>query len=252
MLSIILALIGLPVGLALDALVVRLAVARDTDEDGSDGPEIDEATAGPLVAVMHPPPSLSLHAEVGSLVVAASPTQVWVRRLIIVGLTSGLFAATATRYDEVSHLAVVTAYICVFVICAGTDALSFRVPNVVTYPAIIGAIVVGVVMPGADIWEVLAGGGLAGAVLLLPALLTGGVGLGMGDVKLVTFAGLALGFENVVPALVLMALGGGLIAVVLLLSGRRRRGEPIPYAPFVSAGALAALLTQGAAFERFI
>ena len=61
-----------------------------------------------------------------------------------------------------------------------------------------------------------------------------------------------MGFENVVPALVFMALGGGLIAVALLLSGQRKRGEPIPYAPFISAGGLAALLWQGAAFERLI
>jgi prepilin signal peptidase PulO-like enzyme (type II secretory pathway) len=45
-----------------------------------------------------------------------------------------------------------------------------------------------------------------------------------------------------------MAFAGGIAAVFLLLSGLRKRGEPIPYAPFISAGALAVLLWQGAAF----
>jgi leader peptidase (prepilin peptidase)/N-methyltransferase len=103
-------------------------------------------------------------------------------------------------------------------------------------------------MPGADILEVIAGGALAGGVLFLPAIFTGGVGMGMGDVKLAAFVGLALGFAYTVPALLFMALGGGAVAVVLLVTGLRKRKEPIPYAPFISGGALAALLWQGTAF----
>ena len=174
----------------------------------------------------------------------------WARRLVVVAATAGLFALAAARYDDVSHLAVVTAYLCVLLVCAATDALAFRVPNVVTYPAIAGALALGAALPGADIVEVIAGGALAGGVLLLPALFTGGLGMGMGDVKLAAFIGLALGFANVVPALLFMALAGGLVAALLLVSGLRKRGEPIPYAPFISAGALAALLWQGTAFIR--
>jgi prepilin signal peptidase PulO-like enzyme (type II secretory pathway) len=122
------------------------------------------------------------------------------------------------------------------------------VPNVITYPAIVGALVVGAAMPGADLPQVLAGGALAGGVLLLPSLFTGGVGMGMGDVKLAAFVGLALGFANVPAALLFMALTGGVVAVALLVTRIRKRREPIPYAPFISAGALAALLWQGTAF----
>ena len=250
MVSLYLAAIGLAVGLALDALIVRLAVSPYDDDDGGDADEEDVAeedsaeiaASGALAAA---------HAEAGALVLALDGSRAaWTRRLLVVAATAGLFAAAGARYDDATQLAVVTAYICVLLLCAGTDALSYRVPNVVTYPAIVGALVVGLAMPGADIYEVLAGGALAGGVLLLPALLTGGRGMGMGDVKLVAFAGLALGFANVAPALLFMALGGGLVAAVLLISGLRSRGEPIPYAPFISAGALATLLWQGAAFVR--
>ena len=253
MVSLYLAAIGLAVGLALDALIVRLAVSPydgeddDGDVDEEDVAEEDSAelaASGALAAA---------HAEAGALVLALDGSRAaWTRRLLVVAATAGLFAAAAARYDDASHLAVVTAYICVLLLCAGTDALSYRVPNVVTYPAIAGALVVGAAMPGADIYEVLAGGALAGGVLLLPALLTGGRGMGMGDVKLVAFVGLALGFTNIAPALLFMALGGGLVAAVLLISGLRSKGEPIPYAPFISAGALATLLWQGAAFVRLV
>jgi len=107
-------------------------------------------------------------------------------------------------------------------------------------------------MPDTNLLSVIAGGALAGGVLLVPALFTGGVGMGMGDVKLATFSGLALGFVHAVPAMLFMALGGGAAAVVLLATGLRKRGEPIPYAPFISAGAIAALLWQGAAFVDLI
>jgi leader peptidase (prepilin peptidase)/N-methyltransferase len=173
-----------------------------------------------------------------------------VRPAVVVGLTALLFAAAGTRYDEPSHLAVVTAYVCVLIVCAATDALAYRVPNVVTYPAMLGALIVGATMPGASIFEVLAGGLLAGGLLFIPSLLTGGAGMGMGDVKLATFAGLALGFTFVLPALVFMALAGGVAAVGLLLTGARKRGQAIPYAPFISAGVLVAMLWQGTAFVQ--
>ena len=68
------------------------------------------------------------------------------RRLLITGATIGLFAIAGARYTDVSHLPIVTAYICVLLVCASTDILSFRVPNAVTYPAILGALVVGVAL----------------------------------------------------------------------------------------------------------
>lgn len=235
--AIYLALIGLPAGLVVDALITRLAVPPD---DGLDGEA--EETEGPA-------PASFLQAERGSLVLEAeSSASVWLRRALVVLATSGLFAIAALRYDEPGHLAIVAAYICVLLICAGTDLLAYRVPNVITYPAIIGAFVVGATVSGADLKEVAAGGGLGAAVLLAPSLLTGGMGMGMGDVKLLAFVGLATGFENLVPAMLFMALLGGLIALLLLATGVRKKGEAIPYAPFISMGALATILWQGTAF----
>jgi prepilin signal peptidase PulO-like enzyme (type II secretory pathway) len=234
MAPLLLALIGIPVGFALDALVARLAVPIERDDE----PGAPVSPGATLAA---------LQRETGALVVT-SPAQVWVRRALIVAVTAALFAVAGLRFDEPGHLAIVTTYICVLVVCAATDLLSYRVPNAITYPAIVGAIVAGAFMPDANVKEVLAGGLLAGGVLLVPALVTGGVGMGMGDVKLAAFVGLAVGFTKLVPALLGMALLGGGAATFLLATRLRRRGEPIPYAPFISAGALAALFWQGAAF----
>lgn len=234
MVSLLLALIGLPVGLALDALVTRFAAApEDDDEEPAAAPALPAARG----------------AESGSLVIEHS-AQVWVRRGLIVATTVGLFAIAGGRFDAPSDLAIVALYISALIVCAATDLLSFRVPNAVTYPALAGALLAGAVMPDADIAHVLAGGALMAGVFLLPALFTGGVGMGMGDVKLAAFVGLALALPNAAPALLLTALAGGAVALFLLATGLRKRGEPIPYAPFISVGALVVLLWQGPAFAN--
>jgi prepilin signal peptidase PulO-like enzyme (type II secretory pathway) len=71
--------------------------------------------------------------------------------------------------------------------------------------------------------------------------------LGLGDVKLAGSAGLALGGPLILPALLITALAGGLVAAYLALR-LRRRSHPMPYAPFIAGGALAVLLWQGSAF----
>lgn len=232
MASLLLALIGIPAGLLLDALAVHFAARPDDDEEEEPSP--------PTTATM------PRGAETGSLVIEHS-SQAWARRLLTTGATAGLFAVAGARFDA-ADLAIVTPYICVLIVCAATDLMSFRVPNAVTYPALLGALIAGALLPDVSIAEVLIGGALAGVVFLLPALFTGGVGMGMGDVKLAAFVGLALGLTNVAPALLLTALGGGAVALLLLLTGLRKKGDPIPYAPFISAGALAAMLWQGTAF----
>ncbi|MCI0777958.1 MAG: prepilin peptidase [Chloroflexi bacterium] len=226
------AIIGLVAGVALDALIGRLAWSSP------DGPPEEERTItdAPVLA-----------AEAGALVVASEGSH-WQRRLLVMAVTAGFFALVAIRYDGAMELAIVTVYVCVLLVCAGTDLISYRVPNVVTYPAIVGAIVVGALMPDADILEVLAGGALTGGVLLVPSLITGGIGMGMGDVKLAAFVGLAIGFTHAAPAMLIMAIGGGVVATFLLVTGLRKKGEPIPYAPFISAGGIAVLFWQGAAF----
>ena len=242
MMVVYLALIGLAAGFLLDALIARLAVPPNGGGATAASPVSDALTA-------HGAEPFRGRAESGSLALTFDTSgAAWARRLLVVCATAGLFAVIGARFDQPAHAAIVAAYVAVLFICAGTDALAYRVPNVITYPAIAGAVVIAALMPDADLLEALGGGGLAGGVLLLPSLLTGGRGMGMGDVKLAAFVGLALGFAYVSPALLFMALGGGAFAVILLTTGLRKKGEPIPYAPFISAGAIAALLWQGTAF----
>ena len=64
-------------------------------------------------------------------------------RPLFAAITVALVIGAAVRYEDISHIAVVAVYIAVFVACAATDLTSYRVPNVITYPAILFAFLVG-------------------------------------------------------------------------------------------------------------
>lgn len=239
MVILLLALIGLPVGIVLDVLIERLATEPyDDDDEAGDGQAQESGVGTPM-----------LHAEAGAMVLEEEPARGWLRRLLVVASTCALFAIAGAQYGGL-ELVVVCCYVCALIICSATDLLSFRVPNVITYPAILGALAVAVLMPDASLADAVFGGLLAGGILLLPAIFTGGVGMGMGDVKLALFVGLALGFQLVPIALIVMALAGGAIAALLLITRQRKRGEPIPYAPFIAGGAIVTLLGLGSTFTK--
>ncbi len=168
-------------------------------------------------------------------------------RPLFAAIAIALIIGAAVRYSDISHIAVVAVYIAVLVACAASDLATYRVPNVITYPAIIFAFLIGAFLPDADFPAALIGGAGAGGFMLFSLIISRGA-MGLGDVKLATFAGLALGWPLIVPALFLMALSGGLTALILLLSGLRGRKDPIPYAPFISAAAVAVILWQGTVF----
>jgi leader peptidase (prepilin peptidase)/N-methyltransferase len=228
------AMLGAVVGFMLDPLVALLAV-RPPDEEAA-------AQEDDLIT-----PSLG---ETGrarlSTLIGEGP--LW-RRPALVVATTAAFAAAAARYDEPEQAAVVSAYAAALIACAATDLIAFRVPNVITYPAAGGAILVAALMPHGDLAEALIGGAIGAGLMLVVAIISRG-GLGLGDVKLAGFAGLALGGPLILPALLITAFSGGLVAAYLALR-LGRRDLPMPYAPYISAGALAVLLWQGSTFAAF-
>jgi leader peptidase (prepilin peptidase)/N-methyltransferase len=103
------------------------------------------------------------------------------------------------------------------------------------------------VMPDASRADVWLGGLITGGTFLAMSIATRG-GMGMGDVKLALFIGLALGLALGIMSLLITAIAGGVIAVLLMVTGIRSRRDPIPYAPFLAMGTLFVLLVHGAAF----
>jgi leader peptidase (prepilin peptidase)/N-methyltransferase len=78
---------------------------------------------------------------------------------------------------------------------------------------------------------------------LVPILISA-VGMGRGDGQLALVIGLCLGWVSaaaVAVGTVAAVLLAGACVAVLLVTGRVRRGDPVPFGPFMLLGALVAL-----------
>ena len=84
---------------------------------------------------------------------------------------------------------------------------------------------------------------VGGSIFFVIFQLSGGKMIGGGDVKLGWILGLMLGTAvNAMLMLFLAGLGGSLVALTLLLSGKLRRNSLIPFGPFLILGALIVVL----------
>jgi prepilin signal peptidase PulO-like enzyme (type II secretory pathway) len=124
-----------------------------------------------------------------------------------------------------------------FLLLVAIIDLKYRlVLNVIIYPA-----TVAVVILGHSTLSLLLGGLLAFMLFALTAWLRPG-DVGGGDIKLATLIGFAFGFPQVLWALMVGILSGGLVALFLLQTRRGNRQTGMAYAPFLCLGAMVALL----------
>lgn len=91
----------------------------------------------------------------------------------------------------------------------------------------------------------------ASVPLFLIGLLSRG-GMGGGDVKLMAVCGLLLGWQRVLLAVGLAAVLGTLVMLPIHIMKRKKREEPIPFGPFLAAGAWVAFLYGADIFHLWL
>ncbi|MBJ7365587.1 MAG: chorismate synthase [Thermoleophilia bacterium] len=126
-------------------------------------------------------------------------------------------------------------------ICVVTDLRTRRIPDVVVIPGVAVTLGVRCALGTAPWWVVVGWAAVAGAVLMVPALVRPEA-MGMGDAKLAVLIGAALGPAAVGALLVALVAGcvGGLTWAAA--HGRRVRGTAVPFAPFLAVGAVVAVV----------
>ena len=73
-------------------------------------------------------------------------------------------------------------------------------------------------------------------------LLTGKEGLGYGDFKLLAAIGAWVGWQ-LLPMVVLLSAGtGAIIGITMLITGRHKKGQPLPFGPYLAGGGWLGLL----------
>lgn len=101
----------------------------------------------------------------------------------------------------------------------------------------------GLTVPWQDaLLGLLAGGGSFFLVALISEWILKREGMGGGDIKLMAMIGLILGWRMTLIAILLSVYAGGLIGGALLLFKIKKRGEAIPFGPFIALGTLLAAL----------
>ena len=121
------------------------------------------------------------------------------------------------------------------------DVRSYRIPNVLVGLGSLAALFL-LLLTGKPALASALLGLAAGALPLLVLALAFPGGMGMGDVKLAAMLGLYLGWPLVWLAVFLGAFLASLAGVGLLLAGRKKRKDPLPFGPFLAAGALVVLI----------
>jgi hypothetical protein len=119
------------------------------------------------------------------------------------------------------------------------NLLSYRIPNVMTYPGVCAGLVLCLLSPGADALSVFLATAITAIVLFAFTLSSSG-GLGLGTVKLGAFIATLLGTSVVY----VLFISWPMFVLIGLLAKKRQ----LPTAPFLALAAIVVMLIQGAAF----
>ncbi len=77
---------------------------------------------------------------------------------------------------------------------------------------------------------------VAGGFFYILAMISGGKWMGGGDIKLVAFMGLVLGWPGIIVALYAGFILGAVFGAISLVSGQKKLGSKIPFGPFLVTG----------------
>jgi leader peptidase (prepilin peptidase)/N-methyltransferase len=97
----------------------------------------------------------------------------------------------------------------------------------------------------------LAGAGLITLAALAYRAVRGRAGLGEGDAGVLALAGGFVGWDGLLPVLLLAALSGVIAGLAVLLALRKPLDTPIPFVPFLCAAALAVHVAQRLGWTGF-
>ena len=156
----------------------------------------------------------------------------------LIALTLAGAAAIAAIQGSLVYAVLCGLLVLVLVPCTVVDLESRIIPNLITGPAAVVAIVLGTALDPAGEPHRLTWAAGAGGFLLVTALISPG-GMGMGDVKLVAVLGLCLGSLSAVAlfaALIGQVAAAGVLAA--RLGVRAARKTTLPFGPYLAAGGL--------------
>jgi leader peptidase (prepilin peptidase)/N-methyltransferase len=174
-------------------------------------------------------------------------------RYPLVELTTGvLYALVVVAKDDAVDIALGLLLVTALVPITLIDLELRLIPNRITLPAAVAALLAGVLLDISFVPEQLIAGAAAGGFFLLAALAYPR-GMGMGDVKLAGMLGLYLG-RAVAPAIFAGLMAGVVVgaAVIARKGAREGRKTAVPFGPFLALGAIFGLFAGDAVVDAYL
>ena len=172
---------------------------------------------------------------------------------IVEATTAVLFAAVvAVHFADTAALVLGLVLVAFLVPIALIDLDHRIIPNRLTLPAAVLAVVLGTALdPGGEVERLIAGAAAA-ALLGLPAILSP-KGMGMGDAKLIGVLGLYLG-AAVAPAFFVAFLVGTAIGIAIIVRKGMQAGRKtaVPFGPFLALGGVVGVLAGNELVQLYL
>jgi leader peptidase (prepilin peptidase)/N-methyltransferase len=159
---------------------------------------------------------------------------------LVEGVTAGLFTLAAWRIGPGPELPAAWVFLASLVAITAIDAEHQIIPDAISLPGIGLGFLASFLNPAVTWVSSLLGIALGGGLFLVVILASRG-GMGGGDMKLGAMMGAFLGAKMALLAIFSGVILGGFVAGLLLLTGLRRRKDPIPFGPFLAIGGITAL-----------
>lgn len=179
-----------------------------------------------------------------------------VRYPLVEALTGVAALATFVVFGPTLQALILFAFLCALIVVSMIDLDHQIIPNIISVPGIVigfaAALLVGQPSWRASLAGLLLGGGVLWGVSEAYYRLTGREGMGFGDVKLLAMIGAFLGWQAIPVTLLLASLTGTLIGVVVMLARGSDSRTPIPFGPFLAAGAVCALFFGDALIHWYL
>ena len=165
------------------------------------------------------------------------------RNLLAELLTGTAFALCALHFKPVLPLTLMFVLTSCLILISLIDYKTQIIPDgLVGVIAVSGALYNLLYVPHGVI-DMLLGAAVGFAVMLAIFVISRG-GMGGGDVKLSAAVGLWLGVEGTPLFLLLAFITGGVISLLLLVSGIKSKGDAVPFGPFLCLAAFVTVLYQ--------
>jgi leader peptidase (prepilin peptidase)/N-methyltransferase len=224
---------GLLIGSFLNVVIARLPEGRSLVRPGSACPG-----CGAAIAWYDNVPILSFVA-LRARCRACGMRIPW-RYPLVEAVTGALFGAAGLAFGPTLHGVVAAALLAALFAITMIDLERKIIPDLITLPGILAGVAANLATGRVGWLDSLLGIAVGGvvfiAIALLGSWLAGQDAMGGGDIKLAAMLGAFLGWKVLLLSLFASALGGGILAAVLLGSGLRGRKDPLPFGPFLAVG----------------